>query len=187
MHRWFRAAATASQRARFGALAILLALPMLAAPGWAEGMPKPFQLSWAPGAQVFPQEDVIWGLSLNVLYGLQHDVTGLSFGPFAEVTRLRGVAISIVNTSREYVQGVQMGAGNTVEGHLTGGQAGGANLVEGDLKGMQLGFGNSAGGGAGFQLGLMNYTSSMKGLQIGLLNFNEKGWLRFFPFFNFNF
>jgi hypothetical protein len=187
MHWWLRAAATARQRARFGALAIFLALPMLAAPGWAEGMPKPFQLSWVPGFQVFPQEDAIWGLSLNVLYGIQHDVTGLNLGPFAEATRLRGVAISIVNTSREYVRGVHMGGGNAVEGHLAGLQFGGANLVEGDLEGMQLGIANSAGGGAGFQLGMVNHTTSMKGLQIGLLNFNEKGWLRFFPIFNFDF
>jgi hypothetical protein len=149
--------------------------------------PLPLQLSWAPGAQIFPSNTVIWGLSLNMPFGSQDRVRGASLGPFNEVKRLTGASLGLVNVSREKSTALQVGFGNTCEGKITGAQLGSANTVEGDMKGLQLGAANSNGGGAGVQIGILNHSRGMKGLQLGLLNFNEKGVLKFLPLVNWSF
>jgi hypothetical protein len=172
------------RRRRLAAIALTAAVAAL---GCANPV-VPLQLSIVPDAQVFPKDWRVWGVAANGVYGAQREVKGLHVGPFNDTTEsLMGVSTGVVNIARGDVYGVHAGLGNSVDGRTRGMQIGIVNHVGSALHGFQLGVGNVAVEGAGFQLGVVNQTGSMKGLQLGLLNFNSKGWLPFFPFFNFGF
>ncbi|MFQ5417054.1 MAG: LA_2272 family surface repeat-containing protein [Myxococcota bacterium] len=186
MHEPFDAPRSSPVRRRRPLAAILL-ISAVAAVGCANPV-VPFQLSIVPDAQVFPKDWRVWGVAVNGLYGVQREVKGLDIGPFNDTTEsLMGLSAGVANIGRGDVYGLHLGVGNSVDGGYMGSQVGFVNHVGGALHGFQIGLGNVAGEGAGLQLGVVNQTSSMKGLQIGLLNFNSKGWLPFFPFFNFGF
>ncbi len=152
---------------------IILAVVSFSLPASAET--QPFQLALLAPAQIYPEEDSVRGIRLNVLYGRNTSVTGLDLG--------------LVNHTTEGMSmGVQLGLVNLNEAKFTGFQDGWVNVMKGDFEGFQLGFVNYAGFVKGLQLGLVNYSESMNGLQIGLLNIiHQGGEFPFFPIVNWSF
>jgi len=146
----------------------------------------PFQLSFASGySQLFEKATPVYGLRLDVFYGVQSKVVGIDVGPFNEVDTSIGLGMGVANIVHGDATGLQIGAASVVDEEAIGAQAGFANIVGGRLSGAQLGVINRAEKATGLQLGIVNVSGSMAGLQIGLLNFNEKGFLPVFPLFNF--
>jgi hypothetical protein len=186
----FVSALTRKHRIPLGLVAFLLAASFAGA-GDAVSQTLPFtplQISLAPPAQIVPQDVPVWGLRLNVVYGVQQRVFGLDAGLFNEVgENLSGIGVGILNIARKDASGFQAGAANTVSGEFRGLQVAFANHNEGNLAGAQIGAGNVTQGGFGLQVGVYNHASSLKGVQIGLFNVNENGFLPFFPIFNFGF
>lgn len=120
------------------------------------------QVSIITPIQLFPEEDSISGLRLNLLYGRNVSVTGLDLG--------------LVNhTSTGMMTGLQYGLVGIADNDFTGWQDNSINIVRNDFKGMQWGLVNYARNAKGFQLGFVNYTWTMEGLQIGLLNIIREG------------
>ncbi len=92
----------------------------------------------------------ITGVRLNLLYGVNQNITGVDLG----------VPLSV----------------NVVRGDMTGAQFSVFyNQVEGNLRGFQVAAVNNSANVTGVQFGIVNYTQSLKGLQIGLVNINKGG------------
>ena len=143
------------------------------------------QISGASGAtQLFKKEVPVYGLRLNLIYGVQTQVAGIDLGPFNETDSAMGLGVGVANISLGAAFGLQVGVAAHVEEDFYGLQTGFANMVRGRIAGAQLGIVNRAEEGAGFQLGIVNQSKSIKGLQLGLININENGFLPFFPIFN---
>jgi hypothetical protein len=149
------------------------------------------QLALRHPVQVFSDDTSVTGVRLNLLLGVNQDVTGLDLG------------IGANRTVGDQV-GFQFAPYNEVSGDLTGAELGIIfSDIEGEMVGLQLTVvGNYARGGTGaqisglynrtetlrgLQLGLINVAEEMEGLQLGLLNFNKKGFLPFFPLFNYGY
>ncbi len=151
----------------------------------------PVQFALVNPAQVFGEDKSVTGFRLNVLLGVNRDVTGLDLSALAAHTlgTQRGVQLGLVNVVEGGCTGAQIGAlGNSVEGRLRGVQIAGLVTLAGEGSGVQIApFLAQATNLSGFQLGLFTYADEMKGLQLGLLNFNENGFLPVFPGFNFGF
>lgn len=178
------------RRLRTGFLGFLLTASIAAgSDAAAQLLPfTPLQVSLTPGAQALPRDVPVWGVSFNIVYGIQQEVKGLDLGFFNQVDEdLQGASLGLVNIASKNVIGLHAGMANAVEDRFTGLQVGMSNQIGGDLWGLQLGVANGAKGGYGVQLGIMNHATSVKGLQFGLLNFNKSGPLPFFPGVNFHF
>jgi len=136
---------------------------------------KPLQLAIFNPVQIVPENESIKGVSLDLIYVVNKDVTGFSFTFFG------------VNKATGDVKGVEWGLGNWVEASFNGWQAGFVdhvgtrfvglqsgilNITKGDLTGAQLGAVNWAEGYVhGTQMGLFNYsTGRFIGLQGGAVN-----------------
>lgn len=149
------------------------------------------QLALSHPVQVFPAETSVTGVRLNLLLGLNQDVTGLDVG------------IAANRTSGDQL-GLQIAPYNEVGGDLTGAALGALlSDVGGELRGLQLtGIANVAARGTGaqvsalyneadslrgLQLGLVNVADDLEGLQLGLINVNPRGFLPVFPLFNFGY
>jgi hypothetical protein len=145
---------------------------------------KPIQLSLATPVQIFPPEDTIAGVRLNLIYGRNAVVNGVDVGLVNKTTEVsRGFQLGIVGLVGSF-QGVQWGVVNISEGKFEGWQRGVVNVSD-TFRGYQAGLVNSGRDVEGFQLSLVNYARSFKGLQIGLVNIiKEGGMLPFFPIFN---
>jgi hypothetical protein len=176
--------------ARLGLIGLLLAATFAGA-GNAEGpVPSvsPFQVAIAPGIQLFSQDVPIWGLDLNLFYGSQQTVFGLTVGFMNKVSEdLSGFGVGGINVANENATGIQVGAANGVNGRFRGLQLAILNINEGTLEGAQFGATNATEDGSGFQLGVYNHATSLKGLQVGLINVNKNGFLPVFPIFNFGY
>jgi hypothetical protein len=150
---------------------------------------KPVQLALFNPAQIFKEDVSIKGVRLNLLYGKNHDMTGLDLG--------------IANWTTGDFKGVGWAfLVNSVEGDGVGWLDGVVNLVAGEFKGLEVGIYNGVGQGTGVQLGwvnvskgfeglqfgFVNYTDDMHGLQIGIVNIiNNKEKLKFLPIVNWKF
>ncbi len=121
---------------------------------------KPIQISIWESVQIFDSETSIYGVRINLLYGVNQDVYGLDLG--------------LVNKLNGDMKGAQGGLVNLVEGDVGGTQSGLVNLVKGDREGLQI--------------GVVNMAGTLKGLQIGIVNINNSGEPhRFLPIVNFSF
>jgi len=147
----------------------VLVFSMIAVSGAEETPPKitPLQLSvWNP-VQLAPDDWDVWGLRLNMLYGMNRDLYGLDVGVFNLVRRdFAGIQAGIANLtgteSGRAFTGIQMGVANFVT--LSGTRSSVA-------RGLQLGFVNGGDKMSGLQAGFLNLAlSELKGLQIGSLN-----------------
>jgi len=149
---------------------------------------KPINLSLFDPVQIFDADTSVKGFRLNLIYGVNQDVTGLDIG--------------LANHAKGNMSGVQFGLANIVGSDFKGWQTSLANLVYGSGVGLQIGvynYGESFRGMqvaavnhtkkfSGLAIGAVNYTDVLNGLQIGVLNFNWRGEpLKFFPVFNFSF
>ena len=136
------------------ALAVVM-LTMIATPVLAEE--RPIQLSLITPVQIFPEEDNIAGVCLNLIYGRNSSIRGLDFG--------------LVNHSTSGISmGWQTGLVGIVDADFVGLQDNAVNMVKSNFKGLQWGVVNYAKAARGLQLGVVNYAERMYGLQIGLVN-----------------
>lgn len=147
---------------------IIVSTPVLA-------QDKPVQLSLFTPVQIFPEDNPIVGVRLNLIYGRNISVTGLDLG--------------LVNhTTTGMSKGVQFAMVGLADSDFMGWQDNTVNVVRGNFEGFQCGFVNYANYASGFQLGVVNYAASMKGLQIGLVNvIRQGGAFPVFPFVNWSF
>ena len=146
----------------------------------------PLQISLFSGAQIFPRDWTVVGISFNVIHGEQSTVYGLDLGIFNTVTnRLSGFQTGMVNITEGDVHGIQAGGLNRVGRHLRGAQIGIANRVLETAYGAQFGVYNDTGPIHGVQVGVVNFAESLRGVQIGVSNFNRPGNpLTFLPLVN---
>lgn len=146
-------------------------------PGLAQAdQSTPLQVAlWNP-VQVFPEDDTVGGIRLNILYGSNQDVNGLDLGLVNRTIRhAKGLHVGgLINTVDQDTTGLQIGGlVNDVGQEMKGLQVAGIANVARDMKGVQVGIlGNSAQGDArGLQTGLVNADDKgLGGLQIGLWN-----------------
>lgn len=136
---------------------------------------RPVQLSLFTPIQIFPENDAITGIRLNLIYGRNASVTGLDWG--------------LVNhTTTGTTTAWQIGVVGLVDTDFTGWQDNHVNIVKGNFKGFQSGVFNYARSATGFQLGIVNYAESMNGLQIGIVNIiGEGGAFPVLPIVNWSF
>ena len=167
---------------------LLLLLSLLLAgnvvPQSAKAQKKPVQLSLVTPLQIFPPEDTIGGVRLNLLYGRNAVVNGLDVGLVNHTTEIsRGVQFGVVGLAVDF-HGIQYHAVSIAKGKFEGWQLGYVNVSE-VFRGFQAGLVNYSVDAEGFQLSLVNYAHSFTGLQMGLVNIiREGGMLPFFPIFN---
>jgi hypothetical protein len=136
---------------------------------------KPIQVALFNPVQIFPENNSIAGLRLNIIYGKNVNVSGLDWG--------------FVNSTTGKQVGAQWGFVNMVDNGFLGLQGGFVNLTDSKFEGLQYGFVNyHKGNVSGVQFGFINYAGSMYGLQIGLINIIEQGGMfPFFPIVNWSF
>jgi len=150
-------------------LPALLGLSIVAvaalAPSPARAQEKPVNLALVTPIQIFPEDQVIKGVRLNLIYGRNAAVTGLDVG--------------IANHILGEGTGVQWGLVN-ISGSFVGWQNAWVNVSEQNFEGFQWGLVNSAGRISGLQLALVNYAKRANGIQIGLVNIIKEGGQ--FPF-----
>lgn len=154
-------------------LSVVCVLILCASPTLAKN--RPIQLALVTPIQIFPANDAITGIRLNLLYGRNVSVTGLDVG--------------LVNhTSTGKFKGLQYGLVGIVDSDFAGWQDCGVNVTSGKFEGFQYGVVNFAGDMNGLQLGLVNYAKKAKGLQIGLVNIiRQGGQFPVFPIVNWSF
>lgn len=139
-------------------IAVLAALVMAAAPGAAQE--RPINVALVTPIQIFPADQPIKGLRLNLIYGRNAAMTGLDVGIANHVAgRMRGVQWGVVNLADTMV----------------GWQSGTINYTSGAFEGFMWGAVNYTGHINGLQLGLVNYAARAKGIQIGLVNIIKQG------------
>lgn len=148
---------------------------------------KPVQLALFNPVQIFPADQSIAGIRLNILYGKNADVTGIDWGLANHVTG-NGMAwqAGFVGIVEQNFTGLQDNWINITKGDCTGIQWGVFNQAKRG-SGAQLGFVNMTEHMHGFQLGAVNVTDTMEGLQIGLGNIIHKGPHPFLPIVNWTF
>ena len=137
-----------------------LALIFIYSPVQAEN--RPIQIALITPVQIFPEEDSISGIRLNLIYGRNVSVTGLDLG--------------LVNhTSSGIFKGLQLGLVGLADSDFIGWQDNWVNVTKGKFEGFQWGAVNYAKNMKGFQLGVVNYTENMYGIQVGLVNIIRVG------------
>ena len=153
----------------------LTAVVSFAASAPAGAQSRPIQLALFNPIQIFPEQDAIAGLRLNLIYSKNTTVSGLDIGLVNHITGSPSV-------------GMQWSLVGIVDGDFTGFQAGMVNLTKGKIEGLQWGLYNSGGHTSGIQIGIVNITDTMYGLQIGLINvIRTGGQFPVFPIVNWSF
>jgi hypothetical protein len=136
---------------------------------------RPIQLSFYTPIQLFPEDNSIKGVRINLIYGRNASITGLDWG-------------LINHTTTGQSMGIQMGLVGLSDSDFMGLQYNSVNVTTGTFEGLQLGTLNYAHSMTGLQLGLVNYAVIMNGLQIGLVNIiRQNGAFPFFPIVNWSF
>jgi hypothetical protein len=164
---------------------------------------KFLQLSVFNPMQMVPEDQSIEGVSLDLFYTLNKDVTGFSFSLLG-VNGVTGDGIGVqwglgnwvegffhgwqagtgmrfvgfqdgwVNITKGDFTGLQLGLVNWTEGFMHGVQAGAVNISKSRSVGVNLGLVNYAEDSfQGFQWGAFNYAAQMHGLQLGLVNWTK--------------
>jgi hypothetical protein len=148
-------------------------ITFISAPALAET--RPVQLSLFTPIQIFPENDTITGVRINLIYGRNASVTGLDWG-------------LINHTTAGMTTAWQIGVVGLVDSDFTGWQNNDVNVVKGNFKGFQSGIVNYARSAKGLQLGFVNYAERINGLQIGLLNIiRQDGVFPVLPIVNWSF
>ena len=126
---------------------------------------KAFQVALASPIQIYKPDVSISGFRLNLLLGINENVSGLDLG--------------VANIANGELRGLQLGLYNQA-GTSRGAQLGLMNTAR-ESKSLQFGIFNHTEEMGGLQIGLLyNSADTMKGVQIGLLNFNWSEKPRFF-------
>ena len=136
---------------------------------------RPVQLAIVAPLQIFPEDDPISGIRLNLIYGRNVSVTGLDLG-------------LINHTTTGMTKGLQFGLVGLADTDFLGWQDNWVNVTKGKFEGFQWGAVNYSLDMSGFQLGVVNYAESMHGLQVGLVNIIRVGGvLPVLPIINWSF
>ena len=136
---------------------------------------KPINVALFNPIQIFPENNSITGVRINLIYGKNVSVEGLDWG----------LVNSVGNGG---FTGIQWGFLNMDEGNFVGWQSGAVNLSDENVKGLQWGWFNSGKHVSGLQIGLINMAGSLYGIQIGLINFIKTGGqFPVFPIVNWSF
>jgi len=136
---------------------------------------KIIQLALFNPVQIYPEEESITGVRLNLLYGKNESVTGFDLG--------------IVNrTAGKQSVGVQWGILGLADRGFVGFQANSVNVTHYEFKGVQFGFVNVAEDANGLMIGVVNFAKRMYGIQIGIFNLiGEGGVAPVLPIVNWSF
>ena len=155
--------------ALIGFFLIILTTPVLS-------QNRPVQIALFTPVQLFPENNSIVGIRLNVIYGCNTSVTGIDFG-------------FVNRTTKGTSKGWQTGLVGINESDFVGWQDNYfINVTKANFEGLQLGIINYAGSAKGIQFGVINYAERMQGLQIGLLNIiKQDGAFPVFPIVNWSF
>lgn len=152
---------------------------VLAVAGLAQAQePKFLQLSVFDPIQLVSKEQSIKGISLDLFYVVNKDVTGFSYS-WLGVNRVtgnaQGVQWGLANWDEGYTYGWASGLLNYTADRFVGLQSGWVNVTEGDLTGVQWGLVNWTEGFVhGWQHGAFNYAAGrFVGLQSGLFNMSK--------------
>lgn len=131
--------------------------------------PKFLQLALFNPVQLVPESESIKGVSLDLIYVVNKDVTGFSWTFFG------------VNKATGDVKGVELGLGNWVEGSFSGWQDGFVNHIGTRFVGLQSGILDIAkGDSTGAQLGAVNWAEGfVHGVQAGLFNYSTGRFIGF--------
>jgi hypothetical protein len=146
-----------------------------AAPASTSDQSRPFQLALVAPAQLVPGDESIQGLRLNLIFGSNHNVSGVDIGLAHETTGdFRGIAFGLVSFVRGEGRGLQF------DGIYSDASK--------SMSGLQVGLFNHSGSMHGVQIGLANFADDMTGIQIGLWNEikNKEMW-NVLPLFNCSF
>lgn len=143
------------------ALAGFLLLAVLSGPNRASAQEEPFQLSFVgPVMQLVDDDADVKGVRINLIYGVNRNVTGFDLG--------------LINRTTRDFKGLQHGLVGVTHGTFTGWQDNFiANIAEGELYGLQTGMVNMTGVGEGVQWGLYNSANRLEGLQVAVVNFAQ--------------
>lgn len=152
-----------------------LIITILILPSLGNAQSRPVNIALFNPIQIFPEDNSIAGLRINLIYGKNVSMVGLDWG------LINGVGSGGFT-------GLQFGLVNVCDGNVVGFQGGGLNLVDRNVEGFQWGWFNSGDHVSGFQLGLVNNARSMKGIQIGIINIiHTGGFMPVFPIVNWSF
>jgi hypothetical protein len=130
----------------------------------------------------------VYGLRINVIYGVCRDLYGLDAGLVNHVkgtTKALQVG-AIANICDGPAMGLQAGLVNTAGSILSGLQIGAVNYAE-RASVLQIGAFNGADHVDGLQIGVINVTRTLIGLQIGVVNVIQDNDIPFIPVINFYF
>ena len=144
-------------------------------PSFGIAQSKPINIALFNPIQIFPEDNSIKGLRINLIYGKNVSMVGLDWG-----------LVNHIGTGG--FAGAQWGAVNICDGSFSGLQGGLLNLDKENVEGFQYGWYNSGDYVSGLQLGLVNSAQTMKGVQIGIVNMIKSGGLfPVFPIVNWSF
>jgi hypothetical protein len=136
---------------------------------------QPINIALFNPVQIFPEDNSIQGIRLNLIYGKNVSMVGFDLG-----------LVNHIGTGG--FTGLQWGFVNICDGNYVGMQGGLLNLSKKNVEGFQYGWYNTGDYVNGFQLGLVNSAETMKGLQIGIINFIKTGGqFPVFPIVNWSF
>jgi len=177
------------RRALVVSVSLLMGISLL--PSSSLAQEKPFQLSLiGPTMQLVDDDADIKGLRINLLYGVNRNVTGLDLGLVNRTTGdFKGLQHGLIGATHGRFSGWQDNwAVNVAEGQFYGLQTGIVNIV-GTGEGVQFGgVYNSAEYMSGLQFALVNFAEDLYGVQIGLINIiRSKGNFPILPFVNWKF
>jgi hypothetical protein len=130
------------------------------------------------------------GMAFAVVSYVEENMTGVQLGMWANQAggKLTGAQMGLGNGTSTG-RGLQTGVFNSGGTEFVGAQLGVVSMVSGKVRGTQLNLASSVASEecAGLQLGMLfNYSASGRCLQIGLVNWNPKGFLPYFPLFNYS-
>jgi len=151
---------------------------------------RPIQISLYHPVQIFNKDVSVRGIRLNVLYGVNNDLTGIDYGFIVNKLEgdLTGVQFGLVNLVDGNVTGYQDGLVNVVNNDFIGWQNGFVTITKGSLTGLNTGVYTKNGEMHGLQIGVVNITGKLDGLQIGLVNINKSATPhKFLPIINYSF
>jgi hypothetical protein len=161
---------------KYLALMGFLAIALLFMSTPAQTETRPIQIALVTPVQIFPEEEPISGIRLNLIYGRNVSVAGLDMGLVNHVTT-------------DISMGLQVGLVGLADSGFVGWQHNYlVNVTQGEFQGFQMGIVNYAKSANGFQLGIVNYAESIKGVQVGVVNIIHRGGaFPVFPIVNWSF
>lgn len=172
-------------------LGIVFSILIISSVQAAEEKATPFQYSIFSPIQLFSEDYDVYGVRLNLLYGVNKSIYGVDLGGYSTTTGdFYGVQLAVVAVSREGNCSGVTGAGIA---NLSIGDDGGValagfmNVAGGRYTGLQAACINHAQTFSGVQFGGFNHCEDFKGFQFGLINMCKRQSLPFTILINWRF